>query len=240
MHATARMASRQKLNPNSAIRGASVVVMLGVTGLFDPLGLYQKETAPRSGKTRGPMIVANGVSPIAEFGLKKLHFVRDASYSIRVVSGAKIMSVPPNQHQVPSPSPPSLTAKYLNASHVAMAESFSKAASKSRPPALRLGHRVRIIAPRMQPLHPRAALIAARAHLIEARTIDLQPGMTALESGMPVLELGIGLIGARITPRWNANRRRWRAKRHHWTANRRHWTANHPSLKPEQTSQNCE
>ena len=44
--------------------------MLGVTGLFDPLGLYQKDTAPRSGKTRGPMIVANGLSPIAEFGLK--------------------------------------------------------------------------------------------------------------------------------------------------------------------------
>ena len=44
--------------------------MLGVTGLFDPLGLYQKDTALRSGKTRGPMIVANVVFPIAEFGLK--------------------------------------------------------------------------------------------------------------------------------------------------------------------------
>jgi hypothetical protein len=49
--------------------------MLGVTGLFDPLGLYQKDTAPRRVKTRGPMIVANGVSPIAEFGLN----VRKAS-----------------------------------------------------------------------------------------------------------------------------------------------------------------
>ena len=42
--------------------------MLGVTGLFDPLGLYQKDTAPRSGNTCGLMIVANEVSPIAEFG----------------------------------------------------------------------------------------------------------------------------------------------------------------------------
>ena len=33
--------SQGAINPNSAIRGASVVVMLGVEGLFDPKGLYQ-------------------------------------------------------------------------------------------------------------------------------------------------------------------------------------------------------
>jgi hypothetical protein len=78
------------LNPNSAIRGASVVVMLGVTGLFDPLGLYQKDTAPRSGKNRGPMIVANGVSPIAEFGLNSIIYYRmepDAAVVVVILDG---------------------------------------------------------------------------------------------------------------------------------------------------------
>jgi hypothetical protein len=44
--------------------------MLGVAGLFDPKWLYQKDTVPRSGKLRGPMIVGKGLSPITGFGLK--------------------------------------------------------------------------------------------------------------------------------------------------------------------------
>jgi hypothetical protein len=51
--------------------------VLGDTGLFDPQGLYPKDTVPRSGKPRGPMIVADRASPIAEFGFS--HSVKSAA-----------------------------------------------------------------------------------------------------------------------------------------------------------------
>jgi len=55
-------------SPDAAIRRARAAVMLGDLGLSAPQGLYQKDTASRSGKAQGPMIAADGVRPIAAFG----------------------------------------------------------------------------------------------------------------------------------------------------------------------------
>jgi AraC-like DNA-binding protein len=54
--------------PDAAIRRARAAAMLGDLGLSAQQGLYQKDTALRSGKAQGPMIAADGVRPIAAFG----------------------------------------------------------------------------------------------------------------------------------------------------------------------------
>jgi hypothetical protein len=83
---------------------------------------------------------------------------------------------------------------------------------KARPPALILGHRIRVIAMRMQPPHPRAAAIATRTGVIAARA-------TASPPRTPVIGLRRAALtrsGIRPKQRDIAHSRRgvWRMARH--------------------------